>query len=420
MDNSKECCEYPGECGSLSACAPTFCCNEKQSSPVDTQGACDCDGVVLNKQCYSTLNEAVIAASNEDTIYIGNDITVDSPIAFTIDLTFSGVLCNENRPTIKATFDSVDGAILEAQNKKSQVVVLEHLAMTSNNGNSAAAFHTLGSVTSAGNQRVNLTMIDVWIHDMYSQRPGVGVFIGQSSGLIVDDECVFENLRMETSTMNMYAGGAAIAVVYLPSGSEIKIGGEFTSNTAFYPNASLHSGGGAVYLDYMEGDVWFNAKFAKNSANQGGAVNIQGVIGNMYVDGLYTDNLAVDDGYGSRSGAFRVLEITSTGYLLLNGTFDGNTAQGRGGVIATNMMRSGGTMVLDGVFKNNIASTVGGVWSFWSNGTDFDSKVVLKGSSTFQGNQAISDSSASSIYDIAQNHEKFSESEWQGKTITLN
>eukprot|EP01134_Creolimax_fragrantissima_P006481 CFRG6481T1 len=420
LDREKECCEYSGECGSWRKCTESYCCDTVDDTPppTDTEGACGCSGAILNTECYSALALAVDAASNGDTIFIGNEIEISSPIQFTKDLTFSGVFCDGNRATMKATFDSVHGAILEATNSDSQTIVLEYLGMTSKGGNSAAAFHGLGSETDAGNQRVNLIMRNVQVHDMYSQRPGVGVFLGQTSGLLIDDECEFTNLRMETSQSNMYAGGAALAVIYLPSDSEMKIGGVFTGNSAFYPDASLHSGGGAVYLDYMEGDVYFNAKFENNAANQGGAVHVQGVLGNMYVDGLFIDNHAVDDGYGSRSGAFRVLEIASSGYILFSGSFIGNTAQGRGGAIATNMMRAGSTMELDGVFQSNIASTVGGVWSFWSD-TDLEGQVILRNTCIFEGNQAVSDSSLSSIYDIVRG-DKLSETEWQGTTIVLN
>eukprot|EP01134_Creolimax_fragrantissima_P002641 CFRG2641T1 len=420
MDADKNCCKYSGECGSLNSCLSSFCSNAKSAPPVDTEGVCDCTGAILKGSCYSTLQLAVDMASNKDIIYIGGESVVSSPIKFTKDLTFSGFFCDDIRASIKATFDSVSGAILEAINPVSQNITIEHLAITSSKNMSAAAFHSLGSETSAGDQRVNLTMINVWIHDMYSQRPGVGVFVGQSSGLFVDEDCVFSNLRMETSEKYMYAGGAAIAVIYIPAGHEMKIGGKFTNNSAFYPQASLHSSGGAVYLDYMEGDVWFNAQFKNNTANQGGAVHVQGVFGNMYVDGLFANNHAIDDGYGSRSGAFRVLEIASPGFLLFNGSFIGNTAHGRGGVVATNMMREGSTMILNGFFQNNVASTVGGVWSFWSQGTELMGKVYITANSVFEGNQAIHDSSRSSIYNIAGTSDKLSETEWIGKTITLN
>ncbi|KNC80228.1 hypothetical protein, variant [Sphaeroforma arctica JP610] len=422
LDDDKKCCEYPGACGDLKSCKSDYCCTESGPlPPPDTVGACDCDGAVIDKVCYSSLEAAIEAASNGDIVYVGGDIEVDAPIQFTQSLSFSGVLCDDERAQIIATFDEVDGAIFEAVNEDEQEVNFLHLAITSEDDNSAAAFHSLGSVTDAPNQGVTMNLTNVWIHDMYSQRPGVGIFIGTSKGLTVDDNCYFYSLTMSTTEMDMYAGGAAIAVVYLPEGSEIRIAGSFKDNSAFYPEASLHSGGGAIYMDYMEGDVTFTAAFENNSANQGGAVNVQGVLGNMIVDGYYSENHAIDDGYGSRAGAFRVLEIESSGSVIFNGSFVGNTAQGRGGAIATNIHRSGSKMYLDGIFQNNVASTVGGVWSMWSS-TQLNGMVQLDGDSIFEGNLAVYDDSASGIYDISQGGEtdKLAEDEWFGRTITIN
>ncbi|KNC83441.1 hypothetical protein SARC_04306 [Sphaeroforma arctica JP610] len=423
MDSNKDCCEYPGACGDLRSCKTDYCCTESGVQiPPDTVGACECDGVVLNQKCYSSLKEAIRAASDGDTIYVGGEIEVDAPIAFEQSLSFSGVLCDNDRAQIIATFDEVDGAIFEAVNEDSQEVNFLHLAITSEGDNSAAAFHSLGSVNGAPDQVVAMSLTNVWIHDMYSQRPGVGIFIGSSNGLSIDDDCVFTDLKMSTSEMDMYAGGAAIAVVYLPKGSEINIAGYFKDNSAFYPDASLHSGGGAIYLDYMEGDVTFTAAFENNSANQGGAVNVQGVLGNMVVDGYFNENKAIDDGYGSRAGAFRVLEIESEGSVLFSGSFVGNTAQGRGGAIATNMHRSGSKMYLDGIFQNNVASTVGGVWSLWTE-TQMEGQVQLDGDSIFEGNLAVYDDSDSGIYSIVVSGgdtDKLAENEWFGRTITIN
>ncbi|KNC80230.1 hypothetical protein SARC_07408 [Sphaeroforma arctica JP610] len=422
LDDDKKCCEYPGACGDLKSCKSDYCCTESGSlPPVDTEGACDCDGAVLDKVCYSSIEKAITAASDGDTIFVGGDIEVDAPIQFTKSLSFSGVLCDDERAQIIATFDEVDGAIFEAVNEDEQEVNFLYLAITSKGDNSAAAFHSLGSVTDAPDQKVTMNLTNVWIHDMYSQRPGVGIFIGSTKGLTVDDNCYFYSLNMSTSEMEMYAGGAAIAVVYLPEGSEIRIAGSFKNNSAFYPDASLHSGGGAIYLDYMEGDVKFTAAFENNSANQGGAVNVQGVLGTLIVDGYYSENHAIDDGYGSRAGAFRVLEIEASGTAIFNGSFIGNTAQGRGGAIATNIHTSGGKMYLDGIFQNNVASTVGGVWSMWSN-TQLEGMVQLDADSIFEGNLAAYDDSKSGIYNIAQDGDtdKLAEDEWFGRAITIN
>ncbi|KNC74556.1 hypothetical protein SARC_12902, partial [Sphaeroforma arctica JP610] len=159
LDEDKKCCEYPGACGDLKSCKSDYCCTESGPlPPPDTVGACDCDGAVVDKVCYSTLEKAIKAASNGDIVYVGGDIEVDAPIQFTQSLSFSGVLCDDERAQIIATFDEVDRAIFEAVNEDEQEVNFLHLAITSEDDNSAAAFHSLGSVTDAPNQGVTMNL----------------------------------------------------------------------------------------------------------------------------------------------------------------------------------------------------------------------------------------------------------------------
>eukprot|EP01134_Creolimax_fragrantissima_P007087 CFRG7087T1 len=422
------CCRYRDECGSLPACDKETCCSQKPDStpkpvlPEDTVNACNCDGVILNRECYSSLQEAANNTVDGDTIFIAGYYYVEETVQFNTSLRFTGVTCgggDVERAVLVADFDSPTGAILEATNPEEQVVRIEYLAITTNEEKQGAAFHGLGNVTHSGDQKLELTLVNVIMYDMMSTRPGVGVFVGQSSGLYVDADCVFDNLTMSTNETGRYAGGAAIAVIYLPFEREIIIDGYFSNNTAFYPNASLHSGGGAIYFDYMEGNIYLSAEFVQNRANQGGAVNVQGVLGNMIIDGFYRENEAIDDGYGSRAGAVRILQLFEQSYVKMNGSFVGNVAQGRGGVVATNMHDYGSVLEFDGVFQSNVATTVGGVLSRWSN-SPYNGTVILEGGCVFEGNTALRDLGLSNIYDFnGERSDTYSEAEWSERDGTL-
>ncbi|KNC86064.1 hypothetical protein SARC_01787 [Sphaeroforma arctica JP610] len=417
-----QCCKYRGVCGSTPYCNKKQCCQLKPDEiakpvlPVDTVGACWCDGVVLNNRCYPTLESAIARAVNDDVIYIANNVTVENPIDFDTDLVFAGVTCEKDREMrahIVADFDSDTAAILHASNKEEQHVSIQYLGVTAKDGKSAAFFHGLGEEENAGDQKLSLELTNVVVFNMHSTRPGVGVWMGQSAGLIVDPDCVFINLTMSSNDDDRYAGGAAIAVKYLPSKASIVIGGTFANNSAFYREGSKHSGGGAIWMDWIEGSTIFTAQFLNNSANQGGAVMVQEVLGNMIVDGLFQDNRAIDDGYGSRAGAFRLWKLREGSQVLINGTFIDNIAQGRGGVVATNIHEEDSVLIFDGIFQSNVATDVGGVWSRWSNDA-FEGRVILDGECTFEGNRAFSDFDQSDIYSISgTRRDKYSEKEWE-------
>ncbi|KNC80727.1 hypothetical protein SARC_06928 [Sphaeroforma arctica JP610] len=427
LESDIECCAQKGLCGSMKYCSKSQCCTKNVATspeptiPPAAGDACSCAGPVINEFCYSSLSEALSKASEGDTLYFGGDHTVSSPIQFeTETLNFVGIQCNGQMAKLIGNFNEVNGGILEPRNPSNHDIVVKDLEVTGASGSSAAFLKGLGSETDAGSQGIKLVLNNVYVHDMSGQRLGVGIFIGVSKGLVIDEDCRFENIIMSTEEENMYAGGAAVSVIYLSSNYEISIGGTFKNCESWYPKASLHSGGGAVYLDYMEGDVVFTALFEGNQANQGGAVHVQGVLGEMLVKGVYINNKAVDDGYGSRSGAFRVLKIFGSGKLIISATFTDNTAQGRGGVIATNIHLSGSQVIfMDAVFQNNVASTVGGVWSFWSS-TTIGGSIIFEDTCEFNGNQAIQNS-GSSIYDIAGSDDSsmMSEDEWTGERVVV-
>eukprot|EP00121_Abeoforma_whisleri_P016313 Awhi_evm1s14974 len=301
-----------------------------------------------------------------------------------------GKKCHSTRPYLIAHFNSPHRAILEAIHHDSQTVNLNDLGFTSQFGLKAAAFHGLGTEGNEENdQEIKMSLKNVHFCHMESENSGVGVFIGSSVGLEVDERCIFDNLIMSSHNPKRYAGGAAIVVIYLEKHSKLSIRGTFVDNSATYPQASRHSSGGAIYLDYMEGTGEINGNFKRNSANQGGAIHIQDILGNFLIKGTYTENIAKNEGEGARGGVVRILAIRSTAKCTLEGIYRNNKAFGRGGVLATNVHNRGGILTIHGTYQNNIATDIGGVWGFWSENTSMKGTVVIRGHSVFQGNGAF-------------------------------
>jgi hypothetical protein len=79
--------------------------------------------------------------------------------------------------------------------------------------------------------------------------------------------------------------------------------------------------------------------------------------------GTYTNNKVTDRGMGCRGGATRVEFVK--GDVVLDGKFDGNSAEGRGAVIAINRLYSDGTLTLKGSYTNNKSKGDGAILSIF-------------------------------------------------------
>ncbi|KNC85613.1 hypothetical protein SARC_02186 [Sphaeroforma arctica JP610] len=435
VDMDKKCCEYDGECGDsgLPLCSHVNCCTgtEEDSSQVvqSKEKACDCAGAVIENKCYKTVQEAMKDSEYNDTVYIGGTKTIEEPIYFSNKLiTVAGVMCDGVRAKIVSDFDSKTEAAFEAT-RWDQTMLFRDLDITGVPGKSSAGIHGLGNENDASNQLVDLTLLNVHIYDLWCQRVGCGIFLGGAKRLYTDEDCVFRNIQLMSSDDSLYAGGAAIGVVYLPEDHTLEIHGTFTDNIASYEEGSIHSGGGAVYLDYVAGDALLDGKFENNTANQGGAVNVQVNHGNLTFDGLYKSNVAIDGGYGARAGAVRVSSLRVNSFTQLKGDFIGNIAQGRGGVLATNSHQASSHMLLDGYFHANAAAEKGGVWNFWSGSTIYRGSTVMHDDATFtentSGDEGLSNLFFISGYPSAKKSipknpsGKLTEAEWNGETTVV-
>eukprot|EP00121_Abeoforma_whisleri_P003435 Awhi_evm1s3085 len=131
---------------------------------------CQCIGAILNNVCYSSVAQAIEYSKDGDTIFVERDLAINTPISFSQSLTFKGLLCNSTRPYLIATFDSPDRAILEAIDPNTQSIDIYDLGFTSYGG-SAAAFHSLGNETNAGGQQIKMSLRNVRVSHMKSERP---------------------------------------------------------------------------------------------------------------------------------------------------------------------------------------------------------------------------------------------------------
>ncbi|KNC73054.1 hypothetical protein SARC_14385 [Sphaeroforma arctica JP610] len=392
---------------------------------------CDCtEGVLLNNRCYATLKEAFDDATDDATIHVGGVVVkVSEPIKFDSSITLQGHACADegNRAKIMATssFETLSGAMLMATNPDEQNIIFRDLEITSESeGQYVAAFHSLSESDLEGegsNQKVQLVCNNLYIHDMQSQEPGVGIFLSGTNELTVDDQCLFENLLTTTTVGDKWAGGPAIAVIFLPESGTIDIDGQFKNNRAFFPSPSTrHAGGGAIYFDWMAGSVSVTAQFSGNQANQGGAIQIQAIIGDFFDNGIYTNNTAADEGNGARFGALGCIKLYSGASFVLNGSYIDNLSEGRGGAVGTNIHQSDSLFAIQGTFKNNRARNDGGVWGRWSS-TTLKGKVVIDINATIDGNIAEGDGNDSSVYNTVSSgasSDSISQFEWEQRTTS--
>ncbi|KNC80470.1 hypothetical protein SARC_07173 [Sphaeroforma arctica JP610] len=392
---------------------------------------CNCtEGVLLNNLCYDTLKEAFDDTRDDNTIHVGGVVVnVSEPIEFNSSITLQGHACAHegNRAKIMATsgFETLSGAMLMATNPDEQNIVFKDLEITSESeGQYVAAFHSLSESDLEGegaNQKVQLLCNNIYIHDMQSQEPGVGIFLSGTNELTIDDQCLFENLLTTTTIGDKWAGGPAIAVNYLPESGTIDIDGEFKNNRAFFPSPSTrHAGGGALYFDWMAGNVYIAAQFSGNQANQGGAIQIQAIIGEFFDNGIYTNNTAADEGNGARFGALGCIKLYSGASFVLNGSYIDNLSEGRGGAVGTNIHEDDSLFAIQGTFLNNRALQDGGVWGRWSS-TTLKGTVVIDIDATIVGNTAEGDDNDSSVYKTVTSgvsSDSMSQFEWEQRTTS--
>ncbi|KNC86577.1 hypothetical protein SARC_01258 [Sphaeroforma arctica JP610] len=382
---------------------------------------CKCGGAVVNEVCYDTLEKAVDKAVNDDYVFIGGTHYVDKPIQFTYDLNFVGVLCSGDRAKLVAKFDRQRGAILEAVRYNEQTILLANLDFTGTYGNSNSGFHTRGQAGASGGQRVSLGVYNTNFYDMSSKRDGAGIFIGVAEALTISSDCTFENLKVATIEKGIYAGGPALTIAYVPPYANIDIDGTYFDNSARFVEGSKHSDGGVMHFSTVDGVVNIQGYYYNNVANQGGAIFVEELVGTMFINGHFEANQAIDDDYGARGGALRVVKLFADSQLQITGTFKDNRSAGKAAVLALNIVADRAVAYLSGRFEGNTASGDGGVISVWSS-TSMKGALVIDGNSQFKDNTVTitNEEPGSSLIYVERPRMYYSENDWSGSRMIVS
>eukprot|EP01134_Creolimax_fragrantissima_P005741 CFRG5741T1 len=357
--------------------------------PFDT---CNCAvQISVNVSCFNTIEEAVLGSNNNDKIMFSGEHLVFAPIKWAHNLEFAGVICPENnvRPCIIGDFDSEAETVFMPINEVEQSITFRDMDLTAKAGKLTGGLRGLGSEFAAGSQFISLYAYNFRAYNIWSERTGGVFFLGVAAEVHINDDCLFVSNMVDVNRHSqLFAGGAAISIVYILTGATVTLGGRYTGNVAQYPAGSNHANGGAIYIDWNEGQLECRGIFNNNQANQGGAVHVQDNNGTLLFNGYFGHNKAVDQGAGARAGAVRVLTHHERSNVTFSGMFEHNFAEGRGGAVASNNVKRASSIIFTGVFRNNTALLGdGGVWSQWSS-VPLLGNITLSNHAEFNDNQA--------------------------------
>ncbi|KNC84073.1 hypothetical protein SARC_03701 [Sphaeroforma arctica JP610] len=214
--------------------------------------------------------------------------------------------------------------------------------------------------------------------------PPVCTPAGWSTGEVCPDKC--------------WGGGGALWIGSCFGSTVINIKADFVENVHEF----AHGMGGALFIDYMQCKLNINGNYERNSASDGGAIHVEGVIadGVMNVDATFTDNLAPNElfdpsetQFGARGAAVRVRDVGEDSKVNIKGKYTGNKVEGRGAVSSFNHIS--GNVVLDVDARNNEAMR-GAIASNWRTVTG---KFIILADSVIKNNEAT-ERPASQILDF--------------------
>eukprot|EP01134_Creolimax_fragrantissima_P007307 CFRG7307T1 len=129
-----------------------------------------------------------------------------------------------------------------------------------------------------------------------------------------------------------------------------------------------------------------DSTFRRNRAADGGAIHIArtGVNGVTTIDGVFEDNIAYEQGWGSRGSALRFKYIA--GRVNVDGDYVNNTAAEGRSLIANNNIDGTGYVTLGGKFINNDCAEGGSVWD---SHMKFNGTFVVKAGTIFENNDSV-------------------------------
>eukprot|EP00123_Amoebidium_parasiticum_P005574 comp16736_c0_seq1/m.15042 comp16736_c0_seq1/g.15042 ORF comp16736_c0_seq1/g.15042 comp16736_c0_seq1/m.15042 type:complete len:485 (-) comp16736_c0_seq1:404-1858(-) len=349
----------PQDDGAEQAQAPTTSASVTPRMQAPSSGnTCGTCPISIGSTCYNTLAEAITAAPDGGVIQISSDITVESEIEFSKSISLVG--CGSH---IYASFNgqSDDAAILRLSGD-GQSLKIKDLKFERKGEGLASAIRTpeLGDGSNAHDTTSTVAVTiekSSFANFRVEARGGGAIFLGQVSELTISD-CDFEGNSVQKWGTH-YDGCGAVWVYRIKGKVEIT-GSTFAENVHEFE----HGLGGAFGADEVDAGASLSIQdsmFRGNKAAGGGAIYISTIHpgADVVISGTFTDNTAVEQGWGSRGGAIWVEFVC--GNTEISGTFANNQAPNdRGGAIANN--RITGKLTIEGDFEDNVSKLSGSVF----------------------------------------------------------
>jgi len=285
--------------------------------------------VCLDGSCdHTSIADALVAASADDTIWVGDGIYRDR---LNIDFTVTLIAIPGTTPTLSNDSSQLfgsDEALVQVQGSPGGDLLVTFNGFIFSTVNARpfrvedgglyldrSFVRAFGSVPEGGAlwmQDANLHTEETVFDSNVAGSRGGHIFAGENSDIILEDRTVFVDGRAGTDGGAIYIEG--------PGSSILLIDARFDGNRAFNRGGAIHADGDMVAS-------YYGGSFTGNQASEGGAVSFYGFpVTPTDADirsTIFTDNTA--DAGGAIWGALSIISLQDT-------TLIGNTA-GSGGAV---------------------------------------------------------------------------------------
>ncbi|KNC79302.1 hypothetical protein SARC_08307 [Sphaeroforma arctica JP610] len=351
-----------------------------------TEDLCSCY-VAVNRICVNTtLPETLAAAVEGDVVSISGNYAASEPMNISVSLTLQGITCGDKISQITTLFKTDTPLIPESREASSQKyalfnIVAASISVTLQDLKLQRGQHDADSYGTAlySEFGIGLELKNVEISNMRAfSHGGSAVYIATAVGSVhfddqtkIIDNSVADGGCNEDDVLDPYCpapnGGPDLHLCpdrCFGGGGAVWIGSCFGAETDVNVSANFHNNyhefghgmGGAVFMDWVQCEVHFVGNYTNNTSSDGGAIHIESIQegGSIEFDGHYENNQAVEGGWGARGAANRVRDMVDGSTLAIRGTYIGNRAAGRGGVMAQNNID--GTVTMEVVAEGNVAT----------------------------------------------------------------
>lgn len=362
-------------------------------SILNVGNACNCPGAVdrvKNNLCYLTLQMAIQEAIPTSKIVFGGTKYIEEPIVFTTNFSLKGTICNKQPATLIARMNYPAGGILMPIADSHELNLKDIKFIRDIHSGYASALRAAPISRKKDTGLLSIKILNCTFQNFVTKSTGgSAIFIPVGNKIYIDKYTWFENNVVDTygnwslSDGWIYGGGGALYIQQMWENAKTVIYSNFMNNHHKFQ----HGLGGAIKLDWVAGRLIIDGNFINNSASDGGAISIDIVTshGRAKITGRYIGNNAIDYGLGSRGGAIRPEFVK--GNMSIDGHFENNHADGRGGCFAINREKLSGRLTISGTYINNSAVEAGGVLSISNEASGY---LNILPSTVFVNNNASS------------------------------